>query len=125
MLKLNNKLEYIYKQGLFNFRQGALRGCPPLEGVADKQQSGEKRPCLQGRFVERLAWERGEDLPLLYDKIPPAKSLLKNQMHVTLLLYSHNCKKVWRACFASKSALEKVFKYTGFYKPLFEEIARL
>ena len=79
-------------------------------------------------------------------------------MHVTLLLYSHNCKKVWRArfptsesvgltgvalanldllmrslefieehledtvavqtediaaaCFASKSALEKVFKYT-------------
>ena len=31
---------------------------PPLEGVADKQQSGEKRPCLQGRFVERLAWGR-------------------------------------------------------------------
>ena len=50
---------------------------PPLEGVADKQQSGEKRPCLQGRFVERLAWERGEGLPLLFDKIPPAKSLLK------------------------------------------------
>ena len=56
---------------------GALRGCPPLKGVADKQQSGEKRPCLQGRFVERLAWERGEGLPLLYDKISPAKSLLK------------------------------------------------
>ena len=56
---------------------GVLRGSPPLEGVADKQQSGEKRPCLQGRFVERLAWERGEGLPLLYDKIPPAKTLLK------------------------------------------------
>ena len=45
---------------------------PPLEGVADKQQSGEKRPCLQGRFVER-----GEGLPLLYDKITHTKSLLK------------------------------------------------
>ena len=35
----------------------------PLEGVADKQQSGENRHCLQGRFVERLAWERGEGFP--------------------------------------------------------------
>ena len=40
-------------------------GVSPLEGVADKQQSGEKRHCLQGRFAERLAWERGEDFPLL------------------------------------------------------------
>ena len=40
-------------------------GVSPLEGVADKQQSGEKRHCLQGRFAERLAWKRGEDFPLL------------------------------------------------------------
>ena len=39
-------------------------GVSPLEGVADKQQSGENRHCLQGRFVERLAWERGEGFPL-------------------------------------------------------------
>ena len=43
----------------------ALRAAiEPAEGVADKQQSGENRRCLQRRFVERLAWERGEDLPL-------------------------------------------------------------
>ncbi len=30
---------------------------PPLEGVADKQQSGEKWLCLQVCFVERLAIE--------------------------------------------------------------------
>ena len=39
-----------------------MRGVP-AEGVADKQQSGENRHCLQGRFVERLAWERGEGFP--------------------------------------------------------------
>ena len=49
---------------------GALRGSfeknfAPLEGVADKQQSGGNRHCLQGRFVERLAWETGEGFPLL------------------------------------------------------------
>ncbi len=43
----------------------ALRAAiEPAEGVVDKQQSGEVRHCLQGRTVERLAWERGEDLPL-------------------------------------------------------------
>ncbi len=75
MLKLNNKLEYIYKQGC----SGGVAGVSPAEGVADKQQSGEKRPCLQGRFVERLAWERGGDFPHhhIYDKCPLAKSLLK------------------------------------------------
>ena len=41
-----------------------MRGVP-AEGVADKQQSGSNRRCLQGRFVERLAWERGEGFPLL------------------------------------------------------------
>ena len=47
---------------------GALRGCPPLEGVADKQQSEANRHCLQGRFVQRLAWERGEGFPPSYKK---------------------------------------------------------
>ena len=47
---------------------GALRGGPPLEGVADKQLSGAKRTWIQGRFVKRLAWERGEGFPL-YDLI--------------------------------------------------------
>ena len=41
-------------------------GVSPQEGVADKQQSGEKRHCLQGRFAERLAWERGEVFPLFF-----------------------------------------------------------
>ncbi|QSI01922.1 hypothetical protein DYE50_04945 [Treponema ruminis] len=51
-------------QNLGNELFGALRGVP-AEGVADKQQSGENRRCLQRRFVERLAWERGEGFPLL------------------------------------------------------------
>ena len=38
-------------------------GVSPLEGVADKQQSGEKRHCLQGRFAERLAWSEGKTFP--------------------------------------------------------------
>ena len=43
----------------------ALRAAiEPAEGVADKQQSGEVRHCLQGRTAKRLAWERGEGLPL-------------------------------------------------------------
>ena len=42
-------------------------GMCPAEGVADKQQSGGKGPCLQGPFAERLAWERGGDFPLLAD----------------------------------------------------------
>ena len=54
MLKLNNKLEYVYKQG------------------------------------------RCESFIKLYSK---------NQMHVTLLLYSHNCKKVWRACFPTTESV--------------------
>ena len=53
---------------------GALRGVP-AEGVADKQQSGENRHCLQGRFVERLAWERGEGFPLLNIKTKGAKQM--------------------------------------------------
>ena len=81
MLKLNNMLENVYKQGRYTFAfahyqisfgnlrgiTGGVAGVSPAEGVADKQQSGEKRPCLQGRFVERLAWERGGDFPLLSD----------------------------------------------------------
>lgn len=48
---------------------GALRGClknpiAPLEGVADKQQSGENWLCLQRQFMERLAWKTGEGFPL-------------------------------------------------------------
>lgn len=93
MLKLNNKLENVYKQGRYTFAFahyqvsfgnlrgiiGGVAGVSPAEGVADKQQSGKKRPCLQGRFVERLAWKRGGDFPHhhLYDKNPPAKNLLK------------------------------------------------
>ena len=50
-------------------------GVSPLEGVADKQQSGENRHCLQGRFVERLAWERGEGFPLLNIKTKGAKQM--------------------------------------------------
>ena len=34
-------------------------GATPGGGVAYKQQSGENRHCLQRRFVQRLAWERG------------------------------------------------------------------
>lgn len=44
-------------------RAGVLGAEPLGEGVADKQQSGENRHCLQGRFMERLAWERGGDFP--------------------------------------------------------------
>ena len=43
---------------------GGVAGVSPAEGVADKQQSGENRHCLQGRFLERLAWETGEGFPL-------------------------------------------------------------
>ena len=61
---------------------GALRGCvkmnfAPLEGVADKQQSGENRLCLQRRFVERLAWEPGEGFPLLYSVFINKQSKIK------------------------------------------------
>ena len=61
-------IKIILKGQMLSF--GALRGSfeknfAPLEGVADKQQSGGNRHCLQGRFVERLAWETGEGFPLL------------------------------------------------------------
>ena len=57
-------ISYVTRKNNYSISFGALRGSlkvsiAPLEGVADKQQSGENWLCLQRQFMERLAWETG------------------------------------------------------------------
>ena len=74
---------------------GALRGVPARRGSGQATKRREAA-LLAGRFAERLAWERGEDFPLLLS----LECFILNFQIAFLKLHSDFC------CFCHRYCLE-------------------
>lgn len=93
MLKLNNMLENVYKQGCYTF---AFAHYQVSFGNLRGRRLSTRKKRWRATKCSRLRHSLRRDSLKVYSK---------NQMHVTLLLYSHNCKEVWRACFPTTESV--------------------